>query len=60
MVDNKMRVARLEARMPLPHEERVTEVHRVIVNSDGTPALLPDGTPWVITSRVISNREEIA
>jgi hypothetical protein len=48
----KNRLARIEAAGPQPGHEPITEIHRVIVNADRTPAMKPDGTPWIIVRKV--------
>lgn len=46
------RLDRLEAKSPLPTHDLITEVHYRIINPDRTPALNPDGTPWIIVRGV--------
>lgn len=47
----KPRLARLEARAPMPDHEQIIEVHYHVINPDRTPVIGPDGTPLVIISR---------
>jgi hypothetical protein len=49
----KNRLLKIEAAGPQPGHERITEIHRVIVNADRRPALKADGTPWVIVRKVV-------
>ena len=53
----KNRLLKIEAAEPPSSHQRITEIHRVIVNADRTPAMKPDGTPWVIVRKVGLCRE---
>ena len=48
----KNRLLKIEAAEPPSDHQRVTEIHRVIVNADRTPAMKPDGTPWIIVRTI--------
>ena len=48
----EMRLDRLEKTSPLRDADPVTEIRRVIVRADGSPALRSDGTPWVIVTSI--------
>jgi hypothetical protein len=49
----KNRLLKIEAGGPRPGHERITAIHRVIVNADRTPALKADGTPWIIVRTLL-------
>ena len=52
----KNRLLKIESAEPPSGHQRITEIHRVIVNSNGTPAMKADGTPWVIVRKVPMGR----
>ena len=48
----EVRLDRLEQANPHVGMDHVTEIHRVIVKADRTPAMKADGTPWVIVRKI--------
>ena len=56
----KNRLMRIEAAEPPSDHQRITEIHRVIVNADGKPAMKAHGTPWVIVRKVAGSHRNPA